>query len=140
MYDGSWCLCNKDEHLQVLKVIIDQEDFPFVWYDDKKYLYATEDLTLKFKKEYQCEISHQITGQKNKYRFLIVNLVKTQKLKTIFDFIEKKISERPYEPVMILEALFKQTQISNMIIIDNQFFSKYQRLDDIGRNKKKKSI
>jgi hypothetical protein len=26
----------KDERLQVLKTIIEQEDFPFVWYDERK--------------------------------------------------------------------------------------------------------
>ncbi|CAF4272134.1 unnamed protein product, partial [Rotaria sp. Silwood2] len=141
MLDGSWHSwhsCNRDERLQVLKAIIQQEHFPFVWYDDEKYLYAKEDLTLKFKKENQCEISHEITGQKNKYRFLIVNLVKTYELQSIFDFIQKRISVRPHDLVRILETLFKQTQISNMITIESQFFPKPQRLDDIGRNKKKR--
>ncbi|CAF1276074.1 unnamed protein product [Rotaria sp. Silwood1] len=45
MLDGSWHSCNRDERLQVLKAIIQQEHFPFVWYDDEKYLYAKEDLT-----------------------------------------------------------------------------------------------
>ncbi|CAF3657074.1 unnamed protein product, partial [Rotaria sp. Silwood1] len=120
MLDGSWHSCNRDERLQVLKAIIQQEHFPFVW------------LTLKFKKEYQCESSHEITGQKNKYQFLIVNLVKTYELQSIFDFIQKRISVRPHDPVRILETLFKQTQISIMITIESQFFPKPQRLDDIG--------
>jgi len=48
MRDGSWRSCNRDERLQALKTIIEQEHFPFVWLDDRKYLYAKEDLTLKF--------------------------------------------------------------------------------------------
>jgi len=47
MRDGSWRSCNRDKRLQVLKTIIEQEHFPFVWYDDRKYLYTKEDLTLK---------------------------------------------------------------------------------------------
>ncbi|CAF3932538.1 unnamed protein product, partial [Rotaria sp. Silwood1] len=44
---------------------------------------------------------------KSKCRFLIVNLVKTYELQSIFDFIQKTISIRPRDPVRILETLFK---------------------------------
>jgi len=133
MRDGSWRSCKKDERLQVLKTIIDQEHFPLVWYDEGKNLYAIENLTLNFKKEYQCEIIHKKTGRKNKFRFLLINLVKTYELKSIFDFIQKRIAVRPHDPVRILETLFKQTQRSEMITIKNQSYLKDQRLDDLGK-------
>jgi hypothetical protein len=64
MRDGSWRSCKKDERLQVLQTIIEQEHFPLVWYDEGKNLYAIENLTLNYKKEYQCEITHKKTGRK----------------------------------------------------------------------------
>lgn len=130
--DGSWRSCKKDERLQVLKTIIDQERFPLVWYDEGKNLYAIENLTLNYKKEYQCELTHPKTERKNKFRFLLINLVKTYELKSIFDFIEKRIAVRPHDPVRILETLFKQTQRAEMITIKNQSYLKEQRLDDLG--------
>lgn len=130
--DGSWRSCKKDERLEVIKKIIEQEHFPLVWYDEGKNLYSIENLSLNLKKEYQCELIHKKTGQKNKFRFLILNLVKTYEMKTIFDFIQKGISTKPHDPVRILETLFKQTQRSEMITIKNQSYPKHQRLDDLG--------
>ncbi|CAF3441824.1 unnamed protein product [Rotaria sp. Silwood1] len=130
--DGSWRSCRKDERLQVLKKIIEQENFPLIWYDEGKNLYSIENLTINYKKEYQCQLIHPKTGRTNKFRFLIINLVKTYELKTIFDFIEKKLSIKPYDPIRILETLFKQTQRSEMITIKNQSYPKHQRLDDLG--------
>ncbi|CAF3707984.1 unnamed protein product [Rotaria sordida] len=132
MRDGSWRSCRKDERLQVLKKILEEEKFPLIWYDEGKNLYSIENLTLNCKKEYQCEIQHKKTGRTNKFRFLIINLVKTYELKNIFDFIQKKISQRPHDPIRILETLFKQTQRSDMITIKNQSYPKHQRLDDLG--------
>jgi eukaryotic translation initiation factor 2C len=132
MRDGSWRSCKKDERLQVMKTIFEREHFPLVWYDEGKNLYSIENLTLNLKKEYQCEIIHKKTERTNKFRFLLINLVKTYELKTIFDFMEKRISVRPHDPVRILETLFKQTQRSDMVTIKNQSYPKHQRLDDLG--------
>ncbi len=60
-------------------------------------------------------------------------MVKTYELKTIFDFVQKRIAVRPHDPVRILETLFKQTQRSDMITIKNQSYPKHQRLDDLGK-------
>ncbi|CAF1131852.1 unnamed protein product [Rotaria sordida] len=109
--DGLWRSCRKDERLHVIKKIIEQEHFPL-----------NINVKLFIKK----------TGQTNKFRLLIINLVKTCNLKTIFDFIEKRVSQRPHDPIRILEILFKQTQRIEMITIKNQSYSKYQRLDDLG--------
>jgi hypothetical protein len=61
MRDGSWRPCRKDERLEVQKTIIEREHFPLVWYDEGKNLYSTENLTLNYKKEYQCDIVHKKT-------------------------------------------------------------------------------
>jgi hypothetical protein len=140
MRDGSWRSCRKDERFQVIRTIIEEEHFPLVWYDEGKNLYAIENLTLNFKKEYQCEINHKKTGRKNKFRFLLINLVKTYELNSIFDFTQKKIAVRPHDPVRILETLFKQTQRLDMVTIKNQSYPKHQRLDDLGKNKKIKFL
>ncbi|CAF3955657.1 unnamed protein product [Rotaria sordida] len=130
--DGLWRSCRKDERLQVLKKILEQEHFPLVWYDEGKNLYSIENLILNYEQAYQCEIKHEPTGRTNKFLFLIINLVKTYKLKNIFDFIQKEISQQPHDLIRILETLFKQTQISDMIKIKNQSYPKHQPLKDIG--------
>jgi hypothetical protein len=132
MRDGSWRSCKRDERFQVMKTIIEREEFPLVWYDQGKNLYSKQNLSLTLKKEYQCEIIHKKTNRTNRFRFLLINLVKTYDLKTIFDFIQRKISLRPHDQVRILETLFKQTQKSEMIVINNQSYPKNQRLDDLG--------
>ena len=132
MRDGSWRSCKKDERFEVLRTIIEREQFPLVWYDEGKNLYSSENLTLNWKKEYQCELIQKKTGRTNKFRFLLINLVKTYELKTIFDFMEKRIAQRPHDPVRILETLFKQTQRAEMVTIKNQSYAKHQRLDDLG--------
>ncbi|CAF3167345.1 unnamed protein product [Rotaria socialis] len=127
MSDSSWYSCGKDERIQVMKQIINKENFPLVWYDEGKNLYSIENLMLNLrKKEYQCEINDKNTGQTNRFRFLILNLVKIYTLKTIFDFIQNKISIKPHGLVKILESLFKQTQRSDIITIKNQSYRKHQ--------------
>ena len=133
--DGSWRSAKRDERFQVMKKIFEQEEFPLVWYDEAKNLYAMQNLTLNHQREYQCEIKHKKTGRINKFRFLIVNLVKTSQLKSLFDFIEKRLSIRPSDSIQIIETLFKQWQRSQMINIKNQFYAKDQKLDDLGESK-----
>ncbi|CAM4828389.1 unnamed protein product [Rotaria magnacalcarata] len=88
-----------------MKQIINREKFPLVWYDEGKNLYSIENLMLNLrKKEYQCEINDKNTGQTNKFRFSILNLVKIYTLKTMFDFIQNKISIKPHGLVKILES------------------------------------
>lgn len=130
--DGSWRSCRKDERFEVMKTIIEREKFPLVWYDQGKNLYSTENLTLTLKKEYECQIIQKKTGRKNRFRFLLINLVKTYHLKDIEEFIQRKSPRRPHDSVRIIEILLKQIQRSEMIVIKNQFYQKTQRLDDLG--------
>ncbi|CAF3950261.1 unnamed protein product [Rotaria sp. Silwood1] len=67
--DGLWRSCRKDERLQVLKKILEQEHFPLVWYDEGKNLYSIENLILNYEQAYQCEIKHEPTGRTNKFLF-----------------------------------------------------------------------
>ena len=132
MRDGSWRSCKRDERFQVIKTIIEREKFPLVWYDQGKSLYAKENLTVNFNKEYECQIKHKKTDRTNRFRFLLINLVKTYDLKIIFDFIQRKIPLRPHDPVRILEILLKQTQRIDMVNIKNRSYPKHQKLDDLG--------
>ena len=91
-------------------------------------------LTLR-KKEYQCEVNDKNTGQTKRFR-LFLNLVKTYRLKTLFDLIQKQNSIKPHDRIKILESLFKQTQRSDMITIKNQSYRKHQHLDDLEYQKK----
>jgi len=50
--------------------------------------------------------------------------------------VQRWISIRPHDHVRILETLFKQTQISDMVTIENESYPKHQQLDDIGTTKK----
>ena len=133
MRDGFWRSCKKDERFQVIKTIIERESFPFVWYDQGKTLYALEDLTLKLKKEYQCQIKHKKTDQTNRFRFLLINLVKTHQIRIINEFIHGQILSKPNDCVRILEILLKQKQNTEMINIKNQFYPIDQRLEDLGK-------
>ncbi|CAF0840758.1 unnamed protein product [Adineta ricciae] len=132
MRDGSWRSCKRDERFQVIKTIIEREKFPLVWYDQGRSLYAKENLTVNFNKEYECQIKHKKTDRTNRFRFLLINLVKTYDLKIIFDFIQRRIPLRPHDSVRILEILLKQTQRIDMVNIKNRSYPKHQKLDDLG--------
>lgn len=132
--DGSWRSCRRDERFEVMKTIIERENFPLVWYDQGKNLYSMENLTLTLKKEYECQIVHKKTGRKNRFRFLLINLVKTYHLNDINEFIQRKSPRRPQDSVRILEILLKQIQQTEMIVIKNQFYPKNQRMDDLGND------
>ena len=67
MRDGSWRSCKRDERFQVMKTIIERENFPLVWYDQGKNLYSIENLTLKLKNEYECEITHKKNRSKKSF-------------------------------------------------------------------------
>lgn len=133
MRDGSWRSSRKDERLHVIRKIVDEEHFPLVWYDQGKVLYSLENLTVKFKKEYQCQLKHKKTEQVNRFRFLIVNLVRTYSMKTIFEYVRQETPIRPVDSVRVVETLLKQKQQSEMVQVRNQFYPKNQRLEDLGK-------
>ena len=56
--------------------IIDREKFPFVWYDEGKSLYSIE-LLVGFKDQYEILIKDKKSDREQKYRLLIINLVKS---------------------------------------------------------------
>ena len=74
--DNTWRPAKKDDRFIVLRKIIERENFPLVWYDEGKNLYSTE-LLVDIKDQYEIIIKDIKTDRKQKYRLLILNLVKS---------------------------------------------------------------
>ena len=130
--DGTWRPAKKDDRFIVLRRIIERENFPLVWYDDGKNLYSM-DLLVDLKDQYEIGIRDVKSNRDQKYRLLIINLVKSYDIQVVWDFIENKIAIRPRDPIRILETLLKQTTRANMVCVKNQFYDRKQTLDDLGR-------
>ena len=81
--DGTWRPAKKDDRFFVLKQIIDRENFPFVWYDEGKSLYSTE-LLVDFKNQYEITIKDKKSDREQKYRLLLINLVKSYSIQVEF--------------------------------------------------------
>ncbi|CAF3647379.1 unnamed protein product [Rotaria sordida] len=129
--DGTWRPAKKDDRFFILKKIIDRENFPFVWYDEGKSLYSIE-LLVDFKNQYEIMIKDKKSDREQKYRLLLINLVKSYDIQVLWDFIENKIPIRPRDPIRILETLLKQTTRATMVSVKNQFYDRHQQLDDLG--------
>ncbi|UJR37628.1 hypothetical protein I4U23_030325 [Adineta vaga] len=129
--DGTWRPAKKDDRFFVLKKIIDRENFPFVWYDEGKSLYSIE-LLVGFKNQYEIMIKDKKSDREQKYRLLLINLVKSYDIQVLWDFIENKVAIRPRDPIRILETLLKQTTRATMVCVKNQFYDRHQNLDNLG--------
>ena len=81
--DGTWRPAKKDDRFFVLKKIIDRENFPFVWYDEGKSLYSIE-LLVGFKDQYEIIIKDKKSDREQKYRLLLINLVKSYDIQVRF--------------------------------------------------------
>lgn len=123
-------LARKDERWEVVQRIAKREkNFPVIWYDEGKTIYTKELLT-DFTKPLQ--ITFQINNEEKTFQFHVLNLVRQEKIRDIFDFIEKKTSVRPRDSIRIIETLFKQRARNELIAIRNQFYDRRQKLDDLG--------
>ncbi|CAF0858888.1 unnamed protein product [Rotaria sp. Silwood1] len=129
--DGTWRPARKDDRFLVLRKIIEREHFPLVWYDEGKSLYSIE-LLVHLKDQYEITIKDKKSDREQKYRLLIINLVKSYDIQVLWDFIENKIAIRPRDPIRILETLLKQTTRATMVCVKNQFYDRQQELDDLG--------
>ncbi|UJR08589.1 hypothetical protein I4U23_012848 [Adineta vaga] len=129
--DGTWRPAKKDDRFIILRKIIERENFPLVWYDEGKSLYSIE-LLVDLKDQYEIIIKDKKSDREQKYRLLIINLVKSYDIQTLWDFIENRIAIRPRDPIRILETLLKQTTRATMVCVKNQFYDRRQELDDLG--------
>jgi hypothetical protein len=84
--DGTWRPAKKDDRFVVLRMIIEREKFPFVWYDEGKNLYSIE-LLAGLKDQYEINIRDKKSDRDQKYRLLIINLVKSYDIQVKFSFI-----------------------------------------------------
>jgi len=87
--DGTWRPAKKDDRFVVLRKIIDRENFPLVWYDEGKNLYSIE-LLVGLKDQYEINILDIKSNRDQKYRLLIINLVKSYDIQVKSSLIEKK--------------------------------------------------
>ncbi|CAF3880586.1 unnamed protein product, partial [Rotaria magnacalcarata] len=123
-------LARKDERWETVQRIAKREkNFPIIWYDEGKTIYTKELLT-DFSKPLQ--ITFKINNEDKTFQFHVLNLVRQEKIRDIFDFIEKKTSVRPRDAIRIIETLFKQRARNDLIAIRNQFYDRRQKLDDLG--------
>ncbi|CAF3351794.1 unnamed protein product [Rotaria sp. Silwood1] len=123
-------LARKDERWETVQRIAKREkNFPIIWYDEGKTIYTKELLT-DFTKPLQ--ITFNINNEDKTFQLHILNLVRQEKIRDIYDFIEKKTSIRPRECIRIIETLFKQGARNDLIAIRNQFYDRKQKLDDLG--------
>ncbi|CAF1174819.1 unnamed protein product [Rotaria sordida] len=123
-------LARKDERWETVQRIAKREkNFPIIWYDEGKTIYTKELLT-DFTKPLQ--ITFNINNEDKTFQLHIINLVRQEQIRNIYDFIEKKTSIRPRESIRIIETLFKQGARNDLIAIKNQFYDRKQKLDDLG--------
>ena len=74
--DGTWRTAKKDDRFIILTKIIERENFPLVWYDEGKCLYSIE-LLVDLKDQYEITIKDKKSDREQRYRLLIINLVKS---------------------------------------------------------------
>ena len=123
-------LARKDERWETVQRIAKREkNFPVIWYDEGKTIYTRELLT-DFTKPLQ--ITFKSNNEDKTFQFHVLNLVRQEKIRDIYDFIEKKTSVRPRDSIRIIETLFKQRARNELIAIRNQFYDRRQKLDDLG--------
>jgi hypothetical protein len=67
------------------------------------------------------------------FEFRVLNLVRQEKIRDILDFINGKTGIRPRDPIRIIETLFKQNIRNDFVCIRNKFFTRQQKLIDLGK-------
>ncbi|CAF1077709.1 unnamed protein product [Rotaria sordida] len=128
--DGKLCSARKNERWQTLQELSKKEkNFPIVWYDEGKNLYTRELLT-DFTKP--IRITLKINNEDKIFEFKVLNLVRQEKIRDIFDFINGRTVTRPRDPVRVIETLFKQSIRNDLVCIRNKFYSRRQKLIDLG--------
>ena len=126
-------LARKDERWETVQRIAKaQKNFPVIWYDEGKTIYTKELLT---DVPTPLQITFKSSNEEKTFQLHILNLVRQEKMRDIYDFIEKKTSIRPRECIRIVETLFKQRSRNDLVAIRNQFYDRRQTLDDLGKSR-----
>jgi len=99
-------------------------------YDEGKNLYTKELLT-DFTQP--LRVTLKIENETKMFEFKVLNLVRQEKIQNIFDFINGKTGIRPRDPIRVIETLFKQNIRNEFVCIRNKFFSRQQKLIDLGK-------
>lgn len=96
--DGTWRPAKKDDRFVIFKKITERDNFPLVWYDEGKNLYSIE-LLVNLKDQYEITIRDVKSDREQKYRLLILNLVKS------YD-IQVSINDKSIRSILICSILF----------------------------------
>ncbi|CAF1114885.1 unnamed protein product [Adineta ricciae] len=127
--DGKLTAARKNERWETLQQLAKREkSFPIVWYDEGSNLYTRELLT-DFTKPLRVKLN--IDDEEKVFEFKVLNLVRQEKIRDIFDFIAGRTSIRPRDPIRIIETLFKQSVHNDLVCIRNKFYSRRQKLVDL---------
>jgi hypothetical protein len=129
--DGKPAPARKNERWEMLQELAKREkNFPLVWYDEGKNLYTRELLT-DFTKP--LRVTLKLDNENKTFEFQVLNLVRQEKIGDIFDFINGRTGIRPRDPIRVIETLFKQNIRNELICIRNKFYSRQQKLIDLGK-------
>ncbi len=93
-------------------------------------MYTTELLT-DFTKS--LNVTLKIDNENKSFTFTVVNLVRQEKIRDILDFINGKTGIRPRDPIRVIETLFKQNIRNEYVCIRNRFYSRRQKLIELGK-------
>jgi hypothetical protein len=89
----------------------------------------TRELLTDFTKP--LRVTFKMDNEEKKFEFKVLNLVRQEKIRDIFEFINGKTGIRPRDPIRVIETLFKQTIRNDLVCIRNKFYSRRQQLVDL---------
>lgn len=93
-------------------------------------MYTTELLTDLTK---PLRVTLKIDNEEKTFQFRVLDLVRQEKIRDIWDFINGKSAIRPRDPIRVIETLFKQKVHNEFVCIRNKFYSRQQKLLDLGK-------
>ncbi len=91
----------------------------------------TRELLTDFTKP--LRVTLKIANEDKTFEFKVLNLVRQEKIRDIFDFINGKTGIRPRDPIRVIETLFKQNIRNDFVCIRNKFYSRKQKLIELGK-------
>lgn len=60
--------------------------------------------------------------------------MRQENIRDIFEFINGKTNIKPRDSIRVIETLFKQNIRNELICIKNKFYSRQQKLIDLGKD------
>ncbi|CAF3801905.1 unnamed protein product [Rotaria socialis] len=119
----------KNARWDIMQTILrEQKNFPVVWYDEGKTLYAREILP---EVKLPIQIRMEQDNEKKIFHLTKLNLVRQDRIQNLQNFVQNKTNIRPREIVRIIETLFKQSARKDLVCIRNQFYDRHRQLTNL---------